>query len=79
MRERGMASRIVLGEIAVRVDDRDSLARADVGHGEIEEERALARAGFPCLRIAERDTAAACKELAIVMAKAAIHMAHLHV
>ena len=36
----------ILGEVAVRVDDGDSLARIDVAHGEVEEERALARAGF---------------------------------
>jgi len=37
----------VLGEVAVRIDDGDSLARIDVAHCEIEEKRALARAGFP--------------------------------
>ncbi len=36
----------VLGKVAVRVDDRNALPREDVAHGEIEEERAFARAGF---------------------------------
>ena len=36
----------VLGEVAVRIDDGDALARVDVAHGEIEQERAFARAGF---------------------------------
>ena len=36
----------VHGEVAVRVDDGDALARIDVAHGEIEKERALAGAGF---------------------------------
>src|SRR5580700_6685210 len=36
----------VCGEIAVRVDDRHSLPCADVVHGEIEQERALARTGL---------------------------------
>ena len=36
----------VLGEVAVGVDDGDTLARIDVAHREIEEKRALTRAGF---------------------------------
>ena len=46
MRERGMASRMSVGEIAVRIDDGDAFARTDVAHGEIEQERDFARAGF---------------------------------
>ena len=41
-----MASRMSVGEIAVRIDDRHSLPCKDVAHGEIEQERALARAGL---------------------------------
>ena len=47
MRERGNSIENVLGEVAVRIDDRNAFARIDVAHGEIEKERALARAGFP--------------------------------
>ena len=36
----------VLGEVAVRIDDGDAFARINVAHGEVEEKRALARAGF---------------------------------
>ena len=36
----------VLGKIAMRIDDRHALSCTDVAHGEIEQERALARAGL---------------------------------
>ena len=36
----------VLGEVAVRIDDGDAFACINVAHCEVEEKRALARAGF---------------------------------
>ena len=36
-----------LGEVAVRVDDRDALARLDIGHRDIEEGRRLPRPALP--------------------------------
>ena len=40
-----------VGEIAVRVDHDGAFAGNDVGHGKIEEKRALAGAGFPTSQI----------------------------